>query len=142
MKKLKKIYFLITVFFTVFSVVFSAPSYRVDSLDITAKIQEDGSVIIEEIALYNASEINGVLYNIDAKGYGKLNSLEVFYEKNGEFIPAVNQNGTSSGSYTVTTSDELYKIKLYSPMRDEKRYFGFRYVLPRGVTVYVVSDHS
>ena len=136
MKKLKKIYFLITVFFTVFSVVFSAPSYRVDSLDITAKIQEDGSVVVEEIVLYNASEINGVLYNIDAKGYGKLNSLEVFYEKNGEFIPAVNQNGTSSGSYTVTTSDELYKIKLYSPMRDEKRYFGFRYILPRGVTVY------
>ena len=82
MKKLKKIYFLITVFFTVFSVVFSAPSYRVDSLDITAKIQEDGSVVVEEIVLYNASEINGVLYNIDAKGYGKLNSLEVFYEKN------------------------------------------------------------
>ena len=136
MKRLRKIYLIIAVFFTVFSVIFSAPSYRIDSLDITAKIQEDGSVVIEEIALYNASEINGVLYNIDAKGYGKLQSLEVFYEKNGEFVSAVNDRGTASGMYTVSVSDELYKIKLYSPMRNEKRYFGFRYVLPRGVTVY------
>lgn len=136
MKRLKKISLIIAVFFTVFSVIFSAPSYRVDSLDITAKIQEDGSVVIEEIALYNASEINGVLYNIDAKGYGKLQSLEVFYEKNGEFVSAVNNRGTASGMYTVSTSDDLYKIKLYSPMRNEKRYFAFRYVLPRGVTVY------
>ncbi|MEE0136902.1 DUF2207 family protein, partial [Fusobacterium ulcerans] len=136
MKRLRKIYLIIAVFFTVFSVIFSASSYRIDSLDITAKIQEDGSVVIEEIALYNASEINGVLYNIDAKGYGKLQSLEVFYEKNGEFISAVNDRGTASGMYTVSVSDELYKIKLYSPMRNEKRYFGFRYVLPRGVTVY------
>ena len=136
MKRLRKIYLIIAVFFTVFSVIFSAPSYRIDSLDITAKIQEDGSVVIEEIALYNASEINGVLYNIDAKGYGKLQSLEVFYEKNGEFVSAVNDRGTASGMYTVSVSDELDKIKLYSPMRNEKRYFGFRYVLPRGVTVY------
>jgi uncharacterized membrane protein len=136
LKRLRKIYLIIAVFFTVFSVIFSAPSYRIDSLDITAKIQEDGSVVIEEIALYNASEINGVLYNIDAKGYGKLQSLEVFYEKNGEFVSAVNDRGTASGMYTVSVSDELYKIKLYSPMRNEKRYFGFRYVLPRGVTVY------
>ncbi|WYA69469.1 hypothetical protein LIY46_13840 [Fusobacterium varium] len=120
MKRLRKIYLIIAVFFTVFSVIFSAPSYRIDSLDITAKIQEDGSVVIEEIALYNASEINGVLYNIDAKGYGKLQSLEVFYEKNGEFVSAVNSRGTASGMYTVSTSDDLYKIKLYSPMRNEK----------------------
>lgn len=69
LKRLRKIYLIIAVFFTVFSVIFSAPSYRIDSLDITAKIQEDGSVVIEEIALYNASENYIILMLKDMGNY-------------------------------------------------------------------------
>ena len=126
----------LVLFAVITSVLFSAPSYKVDDLKILAEIRKDGSVQVTEIALYNADKINGVLYNIDAKGYGELENLDVFYEKNGEFVPAVRQRGTDTGNYTVTERDDLYNIKLYYPLRNERKYFAFRYVLPMGVTVY------
>lgn len=131
----KRIYSLGLIFFILCSLVFGA-DYRVESLDILASIQKDGSVVVQEMALYDASQINGVLYNIDAKGYGELENLEVYVEENGQFKPAVRRRGTTAGSYTVTESDGLYNIKLYSPMRNEKRYFLFKYILPKGVIVY------
>lgn len=127
---------LIMLFVSVFFSVFSAPSYKIDDLKILAEIQKNGSVNITEIVLYDASSINGILYNIDSKGYGELENLQVFYEKNGEFYPAVKQRGTETGNYTVTEDDELYKVKLYYPLRNTEKYFAFRYTLPQGVSVY------
>lgn len=132
----KRIYSFGLIFFILCSFVFAAPKYKVQSLDILATIQKDGSVIVQEMALYDAAQINGILYDIDAKGYGELYNLEVYIEEDGQFKPAVRQRGSTSGSYTVTVSDELYKIKLYSPMKNERRHFIFCYMLPKGVSVY------
>ena len=132
----KRIYSLGLMFFILCSFVFAAPKYKVQSLDILASIQKDGSVIVQEMALYDAAQINGILYDIDAKGYGELYNLEVYIEEDGQFKPAVRQRGSAAGSYTVSESDGLYKIKLYSPMKNERRYFIFSYMLPKGVSVY------
>lgn len=125
-----------TIFISMVSTVFSAPSYRIDDLRIRAEIKKDGSVLVTEQVLYSADKINGILYNVDAKGYGELKNLSVFYEENGKFVPAVRQRGSGRGNYTVTEDDELYKIKLYYPLRNEREYFAVRYVLPQGVAVY------
>lgn len=134
--KFKRTALFFAVFLATISVIFSAPSYKVDELKIMAEIRKDGSVQITETALYNAERINGVLYNIDAKGYGNLETLDVFYENNGEFYPAVRSSGTNAGRYSISENDELYKIKLYYPLSREKKYFAFRYTLSKGVTVY------
>lgn len=135
-RKIGRLAIIFAIFISIFSTVFSSVSYRIDDLKIWAEIKKDGSVKVTEQVLYNANEINGIYYNIDAKGYGKLKSLNVFYEENKKFIPAVNERGTRRGNYTVTLDDELYKIKLYYPLRKEKKYFLVKYILPRGVTVY------
>ena len=112
------------------------PSYNVDNLRIEAYINPDGSVDINELVQYNAYNINGILYNIDYKGYGDLKNLRVFYEKDSEFIPAINNNSQRKGTYSLKDSDDLRKIKLYYPMRDTKKWFLFQYTLFQGVTVY------
>ncbi len=115
---------------------YSEPYYMVDNLKIEARINSDGSVDVTELALYNAYDINGILYNIDYKGYGKLKNLEVFYEKESDFIPAVKNNTGQKGSYELKDNDDLAEIKLYFPMSEERKWFLFSYTLSEGITVY------
>ena len=116
--------------------IFAEPYYTVDNLKIEARINSDGSVDVTELAQYNAYDINGILYNIDYKGYGELKNLNVFYEKGSEFIQATNNDTKNKGTYTLKDSDDLTEIKLYFPMAEEKRWFIFEYTLSEGVTVY------
>lgn len=119
-----------------FTTIFGRPAYEIEKLDIVANIQKDGSLLVSERVTYDIDKINGVLYNIDTLGYGKLSSLQVFYEKNGEFVQAVNSSSTREGNFSVSSYDGVYKIKLYAPSYREKREFLFIYTLPKGVTVY------
>lgn len=135
-KRLERIVIIFVVFISMVSSAFSSASYRIDDLRIRAEIKKDGSVLVTEQVLYSADKINGILYNVDAKGYGEVKNLNVFYEENGEFIPAVKQRGSQRGNFTVSEDDGLYKIKLYYPLRNEREYFAVRYILPQGVTVY------
>ncbi|WP_294065702.1 DUF2207 domain-containing protein [uncultured Fusobacterium sp.] len=139
MKKFESLFkkILVVIFISFISIsIYGGPSYNVDNLRIEAYINLDGSVDINELVQYNAYEINGILYNIDYKGYGDLKNLRVFYEKDSEFVPAINNNSQRRGTYSLKDSDDLRKIKLYYPMRNTKKWFLFQYTLSQGVTVY------
>ena len=128
---------LVVIFISFISIsIYGGPSYNVDNLRIEAYINPDGSVDINELVQYNAYEINGILYNIDYKGYGDLKNLRVFYEKDSEFVPAINNNSQRRGTYSLKDRDDLREVKLYYPMRDTKKWFLFQYTLSQGVTVY------
>lgn len=99
-------------------------------------MERDGSLEVEERVIYDIGKINGILYNIDALGYGKFTDLQIFYEDDGEFKQARNNTALSEGNFTVSVDDGLYKIKLYAPSQNERKEFIFRYNLTRGVTVY------
>lgn len=119
-----------------FTTIFGRTAYEIESLDIVANIERDGSLEVEERVIYDIGKINGILYNIDALGYGKFTDLQIFYEDDGEFKQARNNTAPSEGNFTVSVDDGLYKIKLYAPSQNERKEFIFRYNLTRGVTVY------
>lgn len=119
-----------------FTTIFGRTAYEIESLDIVANIERDGSLEVEERVIYDIGKINGILYNIDALGYGKFIDLQIFYEDDGEFKQARNNTAPSEGNFTVSVDDGLYKIKLYAPSQNERKEFIFRYNLTRGVTVY------
>lgn len=119
-----------------FTTIFGRTAYEIERLDIVANIERDGSLEVEERVIYDIGEINGILYNIDALGYGKFTDLQIFYEDDGEFKQARNNTAPSEGNFTVSVDDGLYKIKLYAPSQNERKEFIFRYNLTRGVTVY------
>lgn len=119
-----------------FTTIFGRTAYEIESLDIVANIERDGSLEVEERVVYDIGKINGILYNIDALGYGKFTDLQIFYEVDGEFKQARNNTAPSEGNFTVSVDDGLYKIKLYAPSQNERKEFIFRYNLTRGVTVY------
>lgn len=119
-----------------FTTIFGRTVYEIERLDIVANIERDGSLEVEERVVYDIGKINGILYNIDALGYGKFTDLQIFYEDDGEFKQARNNTAPSEGNFTVSVDDGLYKIKLYAPSQNERKEFIFRYNLTRGVTVY------
>ena len=132
---MKKNILRIFLFFIISIISFSA-SFRISDLDVEAKLQKDGSMLVSEAVTYSIDEINGVYFDIDAKGYGGINSLQVF-EDNG-----INENNeisfkkVDSANYEVTENDGVYRIKLYSKNYNNIRTFKFVYTLPDAIKVY------
>ena len=117
--------------FFLISIVSFAASFRIEKLDIEANLQKDGSMVVSEAVTYDIDEINGVYFDIDTKGFGELQYIQVFEDDStGDF------KEVDSSNYEVSVSDELYRIKLYSKNHNNRRTFKFVYKLPEAITVY------
>ena len=111
--------------FFLISIVSFAASFRIFELNVEAKLQKDGSMLVSETVTYFIDEINGVYFNIDAKGYGGITSLQVF-EDNGNGVSDNNEilfNEVNPSNYEVTENDGVYRIKLYSKNYNNVRRF-------------------
>ena len=117
--------------FFLISIVSFAASFRIEKLDIEANLQKDGSMVVSEAVTYDIDEINGVYFDIDAKGFGELQYIQVFED---DSIGGFKEVDTSN--YEVSVSDELYRIKLYSKNHNNRRTFKFVYKLAEAITVY------
>ena len=117
--------------FFLISIVSFAASFRIEKLDIEANLQKDGSMVVSEAVTYDIDEINGVYFDIDAKGFGELEYIQVFEDDSTGGFKEVD-----SSNYEVSVSDELYRIKLYSKNHNNRRTFKFVYKLAEAITVY------
>ena len=117
--------------FFLISIVSFAASFRIEKLDIEANLQKDGSMVVSEAVTYDIDEINGVYFDIDAKGFGELEYIQVFEDDSTGGFKEVD-----GSNYEVSVSDELYRIKLYSKNHNNRRTFKFVYKLPEAITVY------
>ena len=88
-------------------------------------------MVVSEAVTYDIDEINGVYFDIDAKGFGELEYIQVFEDDSTGGFKEVD-----SSNYEVSVSDELYRIKLYSKNHNNRRTFKFVYKLPEAITVY------
>ena len=117
--------------FFLISIVSFAASFRIEKLDIEANLQKDGSMVVSETVTYDIDEINGVYFDIDAKGFGELEYIQVFEDDSTGGFKEVD-----TSNYEVSVSDELYRIKLYSKNHNNRRTFKFVYKLAEAITVY------
>ena len=117
--------------FFLISIVSFAASFRIEKLDIEANLQKDGSMVVSEAVTYDIDEINGVYFDIDAKGFGELQYIQVFEDDSTGGFKEVD-----TSNYEVSVNDDLYRIKLYSKNHNNRRTFKFVYKLPEAITVY------
>ena len=127
---MKKNILRIFLFFLISTVSFAA-SFRIEKLDIEANLQKDGSMVVSEAVTYDIDEINGVYFDIDAKGFGELQYIQVFEDDSTGGFKEVD-----TSNYEVSVNDDLYRIKLYSKNHNNRRTFKFVYKLPEAITVY------
>jgi len=113
-----------------------AASFRIEKLDIEANLQKDGSMLVSEAVTYDIDEINGVYFDIDAKGYGGITSLQVFEDEGHYEDNVISYREVDPVNYEVTENDGVYRIKLYSRNYNNVRTFKFVYTLPEAIRVY------
>ena len=122
--------------FFLISIVSFAASFRIEKLDIEANLQKDGSMVVSEAITYDIDEINGVYFDIDAKGYGGITSLQVFEDEGHYEDNVISYREVDTVNYEVTENDGVYRIKLYSKNYNNVRTFKFVYTLPEAIKVY------
>ncbi len=122
--------------FLIISIVSFSASFRISDLDVEAKLQKDGSMIVSEAVTYDIDEINGVYFDIDAKGYGGITSLQVFEDEGHYEDNVISYREVDPVNYEVTENDGVYRIKLYSRNNNNTRTFKFVYTLPEAIKVY------
>lgn len=122
--------------FLIISIVSYAASFRISDLNVEAKLQKDGSMLVNEAVTYDIDEINGVYFDIDAKGYGGITSLQVFEDEGHYENNVISYREVNPENYEVTENDGVYRIKLYSKNYNNVRTFKFVYTLPEAIKVY------
>lgn len=122
--------------FLIISIVSYAASFRISDLNVEAKLQKDGSMLVNEAVTYDIDEINGVYFDIDAKGYGGITSLQVFEDEGQYANNGISYREVNPENYEVTENDGVYRIKLYSKNYNNVRTFKFVYTLPEAIKVY------
>ena len=132
---MKKNILIVFLFFIVSIVGFSA-SFNISDLNVEAKLQKDGSMLVSEAVTYDIDEINGVYFDIDAKGYGGITSLQVFEDEGHYEDNVISYREVDPVNYEVTENDGVYRIKLYSRNNNNTRTFKFVYTLPEAIKVY------
>ena len=122
--------------FFLISILSFAASFNISDLDVEAKLQKDGSMLVSEAVTYDIDEINGVYFDIDAKGYGGITSLQVFEDEGHYEDNVISYREVDPVNYEVTENDGVYRIKLYSRNNNNTRTFKFVYTLPEAIKVY------
>ena len=130
---MKKYILRIFLFFVISIVSFSA-NYSIKNLDVRAVLRKDGSMLVNEAVTYKIGDINGVYFDIDAKGYGGVKSLKVF--ENDINYPENKFKEVNASNFEVTENDGVYRLKLYSKNKNNTRIFKFSYELPEAIKVY------
>ena len=122
--------------FLIISIMSFAASFNISDLNVEAKLQKDGSMLVSEAVTYDIDEINGVYFDIDAKGYGGITSLQVFEDEGHYENNVISYREVDPVNYEVTENDGVYRIKLYSRNNNNMRTFKFVYTLPEAIKVY------
>jgi len=78
-KKISRIFIALTINTLLFFTLFGA-NYSIKSLNITGTLNEDGSLYIAEEVIYYGRSLNGIIQEIDYRGYGQITLHEILVE--------------------------------------------------------------
>lgn len=162
-KKVNKI-FVVALMNALFILNLLGADYSIKSLDINATLNKDGSLYVTEEILYSARTLNGIIQEIDYRGYGQMILHEILIEVDESGTGVITENGThylqkkveqkfgqninantrmynkdfssSFGDFEITNMEELLAVKLYAGTHERTRKFIFKYTLPYGITLY------
>ncbi|MGX7108927.1 DUF2207 domain-containing protein [Facklamia miroungae] len=104
---------------------------------INVEVNEDGSVDFTDFQYYDAEFMNGVLFDLDHKGYDLSNfTVGVSDNKEGTITPLERSTSQSKNTYLTEEQDGILKTKVFYPLENEGKYFVFHYKLDQLVTNY------
>jgi len=101
-------------------------------VNISASIQDDGTVLIEESRTYNyRGSFSWADYRLPKQGFREIRNIQVS-ESDSSYI---NENSEEPGTFSVSESDDLIVIKWHYDATDEERTFTLQYELEGAISI-------
>lgn len=122
--------------------VLASDSVNLSKLYIYSTINEDGSVSMKELITFDFNgSYNGAYRDISARNTDGIYGVSVaLVSKSGSEVPfryvQSAQNGDKDVFELIKQGDNLYRIKIYTPSRNEKRTFQITYTMKNVATRY------
>lgn len=116
-----------------------AKSFKYDSISFDVRVNKNGSVDVTESNTYNfRGSHNGVLRDIDVDDLGAITVKEIYStsSKNNEKIIYKKTNDNNLGDYNLNIENNLAKLKIYSPSKNEVKTFTYNYNLDNAIIKY------
>ena len=143
---MKKFLLCFFVIFTIISInplnVSASDEVDLSKFNIETTIKEDGSIDMVEFITYNFSgKYNGAYRDVSIKNTDGMYNVKVSYvSKSGQETPfrKVNtaENGDDNVFQILKQDTDLYRIKIYSPSKDEEKTFKITYTMKNVATKY------
>lgn len=109
-----------------------AQDYSMPEVNISASIQDDGTVLIEESRTYNyRGSFSWADYRLPKQGFREIKNIQVS-ESDSIYI---NENSEEPGTFSVSESDDLIVIKWHYDATDEERTFTLQYELEGAISI-------
>ena len=111
----------------------TAKSYSINVIKISAEIQPDGSLLIEEHRTYTYRGIfHWAEYKVPLEKLGQITNFSITENQ----TTYQQQQGARPGTYELYQNSEEFYVKWYYNAKNERRTFTLRYRITDAVTVY------
>jgi len=129
------LFIVIPVLFFIFTRASYAKTVEIPNVTITARINKDGTVLVEEnrTIKFDGGFTFG-FYEHPKSDMGKVTNIKVS-EENQDYILETNAS-RSPGTYTITDLPDKIRIDFFFNANNESRTFTFTYLIAEGVKVY------
>ncbi len=113
----------------------SAKTVSIPSVDIIVTILPDGSALVHEnrTIVFDGDFTFGY-YELPKKGFGSIQ--DVTLSEGEQFYRYDETSNKEPGTFTLTDTDNIFRIDFYFSASDETRTFTFRYTIKDVVSVY------
>ena len=113
--------------------ILAAKKYRLDKISISAQVNIDGSLSIEEERSYSfRGSFKWADYQLPLNGIGPVRDFQLF-ENGKQYRSASNEE---PGSYEMEQSEDDFYVRWYYRARNESRTFVLKYRVDNAITVY------
>lgn len=112
-------------------------SYFMSSYHITARVEQNGDMQVEEVIEYSFDgAFNGVYRTLSTKGNEGIEDIKVFVLQDSQLKEFLQDNSESEFSYQLLQESNQLKIKAFMKAKDESKTFVVKYKAKQAATKY------
>jgi uncharacterized membrane protein len=112
-------------------------SYYIESYQISARINENGDMLVDETLDYVFDgSFNGIYRTLGLEKNEEYENVQVFVAENGKLTEFIKDNSQKENTYQLINEGNLLKIKAFNKSKDQKKTFVIRYTANKAATKY------
>jgi uncharacterized membrane protein len=112
-------------------------SYYIDSYQISARVNENGDMLIDETLDYVFDgSFNGIYRTLGTEKNEEYENIQVFVVDNGKLTEFIYDNSERENTYQLLNEGNQLRIKAFHKSEDQKRTFVIRYKVNKAAIKY------